>query len=61
MEWYRQSINNTIEKLSSNLDTGLSNNEAEERLKKYGLNELEEKGKSSIWSKMLLNLKIFRF
>lgn len=59
MEWYRQSINNTIEKLSSNLDTGLSNNEAEERLKKYGLNELEEKGKSSIWSKIAAQFKDF--
>ena len=59
MEWYRESIENVIKKLSSNKDTGLSNDEANKRLKEYGLNELEEKGKSSIWTKIIAQFKDF--
>ena len=40
--YYQLTVKKTIEKLGTNLG-GLSNREAERRLEKHGLNELEEK------------------
>ncbi len=45
--YYDQEINSVFEKLGVS-ESGLSSQEAEERLKKYGENELEEKEKISI-------------
>ncbi|KGP92804.1 ATPase [Pontibacillus chungwhensis BH030062] len=45
MNWYQYSVENLARKLDVDMNLGLSSNQAEERLKKLGLNELEE-GKS---------------
>lgn len=42
MDWYKKNTEIVIRELSSNLANGLSESEAEERLKKYGLNKLPE-------------------
>src|SRR3990170_6598100 len=42
--WHTLPIDEVIRDLGANADTGLSHAEAEDRLKKYGHNQLEEKG-----------------
>ena len=44
MNWHLQSIETSLETLQTNLESGLSQKEAESRLTKYGHNELVEKG-----------------
>lgn len=44
MNWHLQTIENSLEALQTSLGTGLSQTEAEARLKQYGRNELVEKG-----------------
>jgi len=39
LKWYQQSIEDVFQNLAADI-TGLTSNEAQERLKKYGLNEL---------------------
>ncbi|NLC02677.1 MAG: HAD-IC family P-type ATPase, partial [Tissierellia bacterium] len=47
MEWYKKSTEEVITALNTSLDSGLSTEDVEANLEKYGLNELtEEKGKS---------------
>lgn len=46
-------------KLKSNFSTGLSNEEAKERLKKYGKNKLEDKKKESILVKFIKQFNDF--
>ncbi|MFN3533010.1 MAG: cation-translocating P-type ATPase [Candidatus Brocadia sp.] len=41
--WHTMPIDEVIRRLDTNPDTGLSNTEADNRLKKYGYNQLEEK------------------
>ena len=48
-EWYQLEINQVIEKLQTEPKNGLSVSEAKNRLEKYGLNELVEKGAKSAW------------
>jgi magnesium-transporting ATPase (P-type) len=43
------SIDDVALQLSSNLDAGLSTADADHRLKIYGVNELEKKGKMPLW------------
>ena len=40
-QWWQLDINETLRSLSGDLINGLSTIEAEERLKKYGSNELQ--------------------
>jgi Ca2+-transporting ATPase len=49
MSYYQQDINSTISKLKTDAKSGLTTNEAQSRLAKYGLNELIEKGSRSGW------------
>ena len=46
-------------KLKSNFNTGLTNDEAKERLKKYGKNKLEDKKKESIFVKFIKQFNDF--
>ena len=46
--FYKESIEETISKLDSSI-AGISNKEANERLEKYGYNELQEKEKTPTW------------
>ncbi len=47
--WHSLEVNEAIELLSGNADTGLTSQEVESRLQKYGTNELEESGGRSSW------------
>jgi len=42
INWYRLSIEEVLKKLNADVN-GLTSNEAQERLKKYGLNELQHR------------------
>ena len=48
-EWYQLETNHVIENLQTDPQDGLSNQEATDRLDKYGPNELIEKGGRSPW------------
>ena len=53
MLWVRESIAEVIEKQSTNVTTGLSKQEVEARLQKYGLNEFEEETKETLFQKII--------
>lgn len=53
MEWYQKKEDELISELGTNVEQGLSSNEVEERLKKYGHNELKEEEKKSLLSKII--------
>ncbi len=52
--WHTKSIEETAEALSTDLKRGLTEQEAQARLEKYGHNELQERPRPSFW-KMLLD------
>ncbi|RKD31804.1 calcium-translocating P-type ATPase, SERCA-type [Thermohalobacter berrensis] len=58
-EWFRLTVDETIEKLKTNKDIGLTDDEIENRRKKYGLNELTEKEGTSIFQMFLNQFKDF--
>jgi Ca2+-transporting ATPase len=41
-----------VKELKTNLKTGLTSQEAEERLKTYGTNTLEKEEEESVWEKV---------
>lgn len=51
--WHTYDIGNLIYKLKSNLLYGISNEEAQKRLEKYGKNKIEDKKKESIFVKFI--------
>ncbi len=51
--WHTYDIGNLIYKLKSNLLYGISNEEAQKRLEKYGKNKIEDKKKESIFIKFI--------
>ncbi len=51
--WHTESIEKSLSELDSNAQTGLTGQQAAERLQYYGLNELEETGGRSSWSILL--------
>lgn len=57
--WHKLSARQTAEELEVSLNTGLSAKQAEERIQKYGFNELKEKEKESLFQKILNQLKDF--
>ena len=54
--FYKKSIKEVIKELDSNL-AGISNEEANERLEKYGYNELKEKEKTPTWKLFIDSFK----
>ncbi len=48
-EFYQVESSKVVEEIASNVDQGLTHNEAAERLEHYGFNELVETGKKSPW------------
>ena len=54
---YKFKINEVEKKLNTNLDKGLTSNEAQNRLDKNGKNELTEKKKQSMLIKFFLEFK----
>ena len=55
--WWQLDVNETLGALSSDLTKGLSASEAGERLKKYGLNELQAAHHVSPWALLLEQFK----
>ena len=59
MNWYKESIESTLEKLDTDRYKGLSEEESKKRIEKYGLNELKEKDKKSFLSKLIAQFNDF--
>ena len=57
--WYTMDVQETIKKLKTNVITGLSEVEANERLEKYGENVLKEKKKENIFIRFLKQFNDF--
>jgi P-type Ca2+ transporter type 2C len=55
--WHSLEVDKALELLSSHADTGLTPQEVETRLQKYGTNELEESGGRSPWEILLDQFK----
>ena len=58
-KWFNKSIEDTCKELNTNLETGLQTEQVEEKRKKYGANELQEKKKKSLFVKFLEQFKDF--
>jgi len=54
--WVKDSISEVLEKLGVDAGTGLSNDEVQARLVKFGLNEFEEEKKETLFQKILHHL-----
>ncbi|MDO4594584.1 MAG: cation-translocating P-type ATPase [Tissierellia bacterium] len=52
MDWYKGNYKDVIKKLDTNSKTGLSHEEATQRLNKYGKNEIASKNKKSMATKI---------
>lgn len=52
-QYHRMEVQDVVKTMETNLATGLSSNQAEKRIEKYGLNELEAKEKETLWEKIL--------
>jgi len=59
MEWFQKSKKDLISELNTNLEKGLTQEEAKKRLEKYGPNELKEEAKESMLSKIIAQFKDF--
>jgi Ca2+-transporting ATPase len=57
MNFYQLTTQETIQKLGTNLESGLTSTEALQKLDEYGPNELVERGKKSIWRILLDQFK----
>jgi P-type Ca2+ transporter type 2C len=51
--WHSLEVNKALDLLDSNADSGLTSPDIEQRLQKYGTNELEEHGGRSPWQILL--------
>ena len=47
--WHQLSSVDVLEKISSDVEKGLTDEEAARRLEKYGLNQLDEAPPTTIW------------
>lgn len=56
MNWYQKTVTETLANLHSSA-TGISESEANNRITRYGLNEIKAKGKKSIFSILLSQFK----
>lgn len=58
-DWYNKTTKEVAEELAVALEYGLTNQEVNERIKKYGYNELKEKAKETLLQKIMDQLKDF--
>ena len=58
-KWFNKEVSDVEKTLETNLENGLSKEEVEKRKKQYGLNELEQKKKKSLFQKFLGQFKDF--
>ncbi len=49
MEWYQQGVDETLQRLGSNLEKGLKTEQVQELQTQFGLNELVDRGMKSPW------------
>jgi Ca2+-transporting ATPase len=49
MDWYQRGVQEAVDELGSNLETGLNPDEAARRLEEVGLNELVDRGSKNPW------------
>lgn len=59
MEWFQKNKEDLITELNTDLEKGLTENEAANRLEKYGPNELKEEAKQSMLSKIIAQFNDF--
>ena len=57
--WFNKTSQEVEQELKTNCQNGLSSNQVQENMKKYGLNELQEKKKDSLLKKFLEQFKDF--
>jgi Ca2+-transporting ATPase len=57
--WHALRKEETLSRLESNSDAGLSSQEAEQRLEKYGYNELQERPPTPLWQRIIAQLSDF--
>jgi len=58
-EWYSKSKEEILSELNTNLNSGLTKNEVDLRLEKYGSNDLREEDKKSFFSKIVAQFSDF--
>lgn len=59
MEWYRQSKEDLLSNLTTDISSGLSSEEVNLRIEKYGTNELKEEKKKGFLSKIIAQFSDF--
>lgn len=59
MEWYNKSKKDVLSELGTDENFGLNDQEALQRIEKYGKNELEAQAKKSFWSKLVAQFADF--
>ena len=59
MEWYKKTKEEIISHLSTNVEKGISSEEAQKRLEKYGPNALKEEAKQTMLSKIIAQFNDF--
>ena len=57
--WFNLSVTETLEKLGTNIEIGLSKQEIEDKRVEYGFNEIKAKKKKSLFVKFLEQFKDF--
>ena len=58
-QWFNKTVKDVEKELETDLDKGLSSQKVEEYKTKYGLNELQEKKKDSLFKKFIAQFKDF--
>ena len=56
MLWIKETVNEVVTKLETDVNTGLTQNSVDERIKKYGLNEFEAEKKETLFAKIMHHL-----
>ncbi len=51
-QYHKKSVEDVVKELKTSLDRGLTKEEAENRLKEYGQNQLEKEEEESLWDKI---------
>ena len=57
--WFNKTVEDVAKELGTNIGTGLTQNQVDEKLEKYGLNELKQQKKKSLFVKFLEQFKDF--
>ena len=58
-QWFNKTVEEVEKELGTSLNNGLSSEKVQEQREKYGLNELQEKKKDSLFKKFMAQFKDF--